>query len=405
MADPPLVLLVLFEGLPSTVIDSAVLDHARQLASVGIARYEIWAFCPTPTIYRNSQKRLEAAKRLAGCPIRLFYAVRPGLMGSMAINARLLESALWRINPRPDLIHARGDYTAAVCASAKQTFRIPLLWDCRGDSVAEAEDRLKRYAIPRALKQRKLRREARIRQRAATACDHALFVSNPLQAMCASLLEDKPAAVIPCVASEDIFFFNERLRACSRERLGYAADHRVFVFSGGMQPYQCVDLTIDIFRNLATKDPTARLLIVTPHVPTAIRALQSRSEGLIRMIEASYHEVNSYLNAADAGFLLREPSRINEVASPTKFAEYCLTGLPVIMRNTVKDAFDMARSLGNLVELTDTGVALPVSAFDRAAVASKARALLGRCASSHRYRAIYGRICSGATVTSGVEGS
>ena len=73
------------------------------------------------------------------------------------------------------------------------------------------------------------------------------------------------------------------------------------------------------------------------------------------MIEAAYHEVNSYLNAADAGFLLREQNPLNEVASPTKFAEYCLTGLPVIMQNTVKDAFEMARSLGNLIELTDFG--------------------------------------------------
>ena len=91
MAEPPLVLLVLFEGLPSTVVDSAVLDHARQLASVDIARFEIWAFCPTLAIYRNSRNRLEAAKRLAGCPVRLFRAVRPAMLGSVTINARLLK--------------------------------------------------------------------------------------------------------------------------------------------------------------------------------------------------------------------------------------------------------------------------------------------------------------------------
>jgi glycosyltransferase involved in cell wall biosynthesis len=390
MAEPPLVLLVLFEGLPSTVIDSTVLDHARQLASVNIARFEIWTFCPTVTIYRHSQKRMETAKRLAGCPVRLFRAVRPAVPGSVTINAQLLRSALRRLDPRPDLIHARGDYTNAVCALAKETFRIPLLWDCRGDSVAEAEERLRRYAIPLALKRYKLRRETRIRRKASAACDGALFVSNPLQAICARLLEDKPAAVIPCAASEDIFFFDERLRACSRERLGYAANHRVFVFSGGIQSYQCVDLTVEIFRKLAVEDPAARLLIITPHAPTAIRALQFRSQGLIRVIEATYHEVNSYLNAADAAFLLREKTRLNEVASPTKFAEYCLTGLPVIMQNTVKDAFEMARSLGNLIELTDLGVHLPTTGFGRTSVANKARIFMGRRALLNRYRAIYG---------------
>ena len=110
------------------------------------------------------------------------------------------------------------------------------------------------------------------------------------------------------------------------------------------------------------------------------------------MIEAAYHEVNSYLNAADAGFLLREQSPLNEVASPTKFAEYCLTGLPVIMQNTVKDAFEMARSLGNLIELTDFGMHLPTAGFDRTSVANRARMLMGRRALSKRYRALYGEI-------------
>jgi glycosyltransferase involved in cell wall biosynthesis len=392
MAERPLVLLVLFEGLPSTVVDSAVLDHARQLASVDIARFEIWAFCPTITIYRNSRNRLEAAKRLAGCPVRLFRAVRPAMPGSVTINAHLLRSALRRLDPPPDLIHARGDYTSAVCALAKDTFRIPILWDCRGNSVAEAEERLGRHAIPRSLKKYKLRREAYIRQEAAAACDGALFVSNPLRAVCGNLLEDKPTAVIPCAASEDIFFFDECLRACSRERLGYAADHRVFVFSGGMQPYQCVDLTVETFRKLAAKDPAARLLIITPNAPDAIQAVQFHNQGFIRVIEAAYHEVNRYLNAADAGFLLREQSSLNEVASPTKFAEYCLTGLPVIMQNTVKDAFEMARSLGNLIELTDLGVHLPTTGFDRTSVANKARMLMGRRALSNRYRMIHTKL-------------
>ena len=64
----------------------------------------------------------------------------------------------------------------------------------------------------------------------------------------------------------------------------------------------------------------------------------------------------------------------------------------MIMQNTVKDAFEMARSLGNLIELTDLGMHLPTTGFDRTSVASKARMLMGRRALSNRYRAIYGKI-------------
>jgi hypothetical protein len=62
------------------------------------------------------------------------------------------------------------------------------------------------------------------------------------------------------------------------------------------------------------------------------------------------------------------------------------------MQNTVKDAFEMARSIGNLIERTDLGVQLPITAVDRASVASKARMLMGRRALSKRYRALYGEI-------------
>ena len=64
----------------------------------------------------------------------------------------------------------------------------------------------------------------------------------------------------------------------------------------------------------------------------------------------------------------------------------------MIMQNTVKDAFDIARSLGNLIELTDLGVQLLTAGFDRTSVAKKARMLMGRRALSKRNWALYGEI-------------
>ena len=59
------------------------------------------------------------------------------------------------------------------------------------------------------------------------------------------------------------------------------------------------------FDKLTAEDPSrAAPGYDSPTLHTAIRALQSRSQGYIRVIEAAYHEVNSYLNAADAGFLV-----------------------------------------------------------------------------------------------------
>jgi len=43
------------------------------------------------------------------------------------------------------------------------------------------------------------------------------------------------------------------------------------------------------------------------------------------------------LNMADYAFLLREDEPINNQASPTKFAEYALTGLRIIISENVGD--------------------------------------------------------------------
>lgn len=51
----------------------------------------------------------------------------------------------------------------------------------------------------------------------------------------------------------------------------------------------------------------------------------------------SNYEVVKYLCASDIAVLLRENVPMNNVAAPTKFAEYILTGLPVIISQNVGD--------------------------------------------------------------------
>jgi hypothetical protein len=56
---------------------------------------------------------------------------------------------------------------------------------------------------------------------------------------------------------------------------------------------------------------------------------------MIRLRSGRIAEINDFLSAADFGFILRERNKISRVAFPTKFAEYCLTGLPVIIGDAV----------------------------------------------------------------------
>lgn len=51
-----------------------------------------------------------------------------------------------------------------------------------------------------------------------------------------------------------------------------------------------------------------------------------------------------YLCAADVGLLLREKHLMNEVASPGKFAEYALSGLPIIMTSSAGEWTEYVRN-------------------------------------------------------------
>jgi hypothetical protein len=48
--------------------------------------------------------------------------------------------------------------------------------------------------------------------------------------------------------------------------------------------------------------------------------------------------------AADMGLLIRERHPLNEVAAPTKFAEYVMTGLPVMISEYIGDYSEFVRN-------------------------------------------------------------
>lgn len=390
MADAPRVLFVLFEGLPDTVIDSQVLGHARALGEAGAANFEVWTFACTEALYRRSLEKRAAAETAADCPVRVFRGVRPAVPGSGRLNARRLARALRSRRPAYDVIHARTDYTADVCARLPADLRKTLIWDCRGDLLAEFDLRLA-AAGPLLRPAFRLHRHtiAETRQRAAAGCDRATFVSEPLHELCAPLLGGKPTTVLPCAASEQRFFFDAGVGRRMRAHLGYDDANHVFVYSGSLASYQGFDEAVNTFARWHAEAPEARLLVLTPAVDAARRRVAVIDPAAVTVARVEHEEVNGYLNAADTAFLLRPESPVNIVASPTKFAEYCLAGLQVIMRDTVRHAFGMARDLGNLVE---AGSALQPAAMpgdDRARVAAAARGLLGKQGQIPLYRRLY----------------
>jgi glycosyltransferase involved in cell wall biosynthesis len=380
---------LLFEGLADTVVDAHALVHARDMRRQGIVDFEVWAVACSGAAHARSLERLEAARSLSEGAVRLLRGVRRSLPGSELANARRLGPRLRGLDAGVDLVHARTDYAAAVASYLRRWRRFELVWDARGDAEAEFRHRYAGWNPLRAMLRGYMVSSVRRRVRLASRTfDRAIFVTEALRQRLGGSQVEARSEVIPCAADEELFFFSPRLRAETRAAEGYPESARVVVYSGGLAAYQCYGGSVELFRRLRCRDPELRLLVVTPRPEAARPALEGLPEGSFQLRSARLGEVNALLNAADYGLLLREADPLNAVASPTKFAEYGLAGLPVVMADTVPDSYRMAKEVGNLCEYRNGAVEL-VEGIDRARVSAAYRERLSRSAVRERFRRVY----------------
>lgn len=381
-------LILLFEGLADTVVDAQVLVHAREMRRAGIADLEVWAVACSARAYADSLARREVAIERAGGPVRVLRGVAPSLPGSARANARRLAPAFRDFAPL-DLVHARTDYAAEVCSHLRGERRFALVWDCRGDVEAEVAARHADAGILRGALGLWQRLGARRRLRAAReACDRAIFVTSALRERRVAASLDERSEIIPGGADAALFFFDPELRGRARAALGFDAAARVLVYSGGLAPYQCWEESVELFRTLRERAPELRLLVLTPRPEQARPALATLVPGSSVLRAAQHEEVNTYLNAADLALLLRREDPLNAVAFPTKFAEYGMAGLPILMTDALPEPSAFAREVGNRVLVANGDAELPDD-VDRRGVAAAYAARLSREAQRDAYRRVY----------------
>lgn len=385
-------LFITFEGIGPTIFDSQVALHASEMKKHGL-ELEIWAFETWPGMFAQSQSRLESVRELSQSRVRLFRGLFYYIPFSELINASLLMYYLWRFRPRVDFIHARADYATTISGIAARLFHIPVIWDCRGDTEAEFVTAYLPTHFIGKLYKRVFRRLIQWRTNfAEQICTRAIFVSEELRKRKWRYADHKPSEIIPTSVASDMFFFSSELRQSMRLQLGFTPEQRVLIYSGGIVGYQNFADYVRMFAALFQDDRSLHFLVVTPHVDRAQRMLQALPKGSWTHRSAPLHEMNAYYNAADFGVLLRERNAVNDVASPTKFGEYCLAGLPVIMNDSVKQSYQFALEFGNLIPFTDSisaNILVPRTADERLRISRRSSQMLSRESVAAKYIRIY----------------
>lgn len=343
-------LFILHEGISSTIFNSQVLEHSKGLKKSGI-EFDILSFDTLAKTWELSKNNLGKAKIThPDVNIKLIKAMNIYYPFSLFVNFILLVSFFKKNKKNYSFIHARTDYTTFLCILTKPFHNLPVYWDCRGDNVSELKDSLSRKNLfVRLIGNFYLVNFERIIIFLnCKLCDGAIFVSQALFELFKNMLVTKNYEIIPCPVSEKLFFFDSRLRLTMRNKFKFDDKNIVYLYSGSMVAYQSLQVQYLLYKRLL-QNPENIIIIVTSDPEIAVDYFKNLNSNNLIILSANFEEMNHYYNLSDFAFLIREKKQLNFVASPTKFGEYCLTGLPVIMNDTVDQSLQYSKELGNYV--------------------------------------------------------
>ena len=143
----------------------------------------------------------------------------------------------------------------------------------------------------------------------------------------------------PCNADSTDFYFSVKERNLFRNELN-VTDKFVVCYSGGLElSWQKPDVLFNFFKQFQNLHSKSFFLVLTSEVPMAQQFFNEFgfAQDTYKAFSVANNEVKGYLSAADLGVLFRDNVPMNNVASPTKFAEYLMCGLPVAISAGVGD--------------------------------------------------------------------
>lgn len=154
---------------------------------------------------------------------------------------------------------------------------------------------------------------------------------------------------------------------CANEELhqeSFAAPDKytrnVFCYAGSTSVWQCFEPTVALYRKIEEKYPDSKLLLLVSDRDTAMEYIQKYNVQNYEINFVPVEQLPQVLKEVKFGFVLREPSPVNSVATPTKILTYlangilpiystCLDGIHEILQNT---AYGVAyRNDGDLAQI------------------------------------------------------
>ena len=271
----------------------------------------------------------------------------------------------WWVSVRTgcNLLYGHGTRAAGIALAAKKLRKdARVIVDAHGVGSAEHA-----YATAAPASDRQLLHLQRDEQKVLSLADQVIFVSDRMGFYFQGVMKRNfsTAVVIPC-AVDATHLPDPENRELLREKHGLR-DRFVVAYVGSAVAYQQPRRMVSLFSQIRALFPQAFFLGITQS-PQVFRDLLNElgvPEQDYLLTSLPHDQVMETLQMGDVGLLLREESLLNQVSSPTKFGEYLLSGLPVLLTPAVGDYAVMAqrKGVGHLVDLDKLQVDQPLKEF------------------------------------------
>ena len=196
--------------------------------------------------------------------------------------------------------------------------------------------------------------------RAVLESDHRIAVSEALVSWWQEAygFEGPQPVVIPCTLNNDQVSGLPAQTAIEASRIarGYSPDDIIIVYSGSSAGWQSLVALDEMLLNWMETQPLVKVLLLTKLELNKLKIFKRFPERVARDW-LSHEEVSPVMAFCDYGLLIREQSVTNSVASPTKFAEYLVAGLKVLISENLGDftSFVKEHGCGIVVGLGEEG--------------------------------------------------
>jgi glycosyltransferase involved in cell wall biosynthesis len=334
-------LYIAYFGALKHLSHSQILPYLRQLAAAGIdvtlLSFEEESGDPSRERQQIDELRQELAA--AGIDWRwLRYHKRPSMPATaFDVAVGTVYGAYLVLRKRIDVVHARGHIPGVMGLALERLPGVKLLFDLRGLMAEEYVEAGRWPAGGLAFRMVKW-----VEEKLFERADAVVMLTR---AAATTLRQRSPrlgrsgahVEVIPCCVDLDKF---GRPAESFRGRLGLEGK-TVMVYVGSTGGWYMSEELARLFRVGRARWPELHFLVLTQSPHAEMRALleaEGLPQGSFTIATASPKQMPSYLAAADFGVHFIRPGLSMIANSPTKFAEYLASGLPILTNAGIGDS-------------------------------------------------------------------